>query len=49
LAKQHFDIGLIVNHKNKNGHTRAPDFAIDAAVRGRIILNSVNSPGRVST
>ncbi len=27
LAKQHFDVGLIIDHKNKDGHARTPDFA----------------------
>ena len=48
LAEQHSDIRLIVNQE-KQIHARPPDLANDAATRGRIILNSVNSPGWVST
>ena len=49
LAKQHFDVGLIVNHENKKTYACPPDLAMDAAVRGRTILNSVNLPGSVLT
>src|ERR1700719_2505110 len=35
LAKQHFDIGLIIDHENKQVHARPPDLIRDAAVRGR--------------
>ena len=49
LAKQHFDIGLIVDHENEKAHAWPPGLAMDAAVRGRTILNSVNWPGSVST
>src|SRR5712672_3398662 len=48
LAKQIFDIGFVVNDKNKERHLSAPGL-LGAAIRGRITLNSVNSPGRVST
>ena len=43
------DIGFIINHKNEKVHERSPDLAMVAAPRGKIILNSVNSPGCVST
>ena len=49
LAKQSLYIGLVVDHKNEKAHLRPPDLAMDAAVRGSVILNSVNSPGCVST
>jgi hypothetical protein len=35
------------HHKNENGHARSPDLIRDAPARGRMILNSVNSPGCV--
>jgi transposase len=37
------------DHKDKKVHERSPDLASIAAPRGRTILNSVNSPGCVST
>src|SRR6516162_5711806 len=49
LAEQHLDITLIVNHENEQFHARPPDWVSNAATRGRRILNSVNSPGCVST
>jgi hypothetical protein len=49
LAKQNLDIWFIVNHENEQVHGRCPDLANDVAMRGRTILNSVNSPGWVST
>ena len=53
LAKQHLDIGLIVDHENEWTHAPPPDLVVAlataAAVRGRMILNSVNFPGAVST
>src|SRR5262245_55176429 len=49
LVEQHFDIRLIVNHENEQVHARPPDWTSDAATRSRTILNSVNSPGCVST
>src|SRR5258705_1839147 len=48
LAKQRLDIGFVVNNKNKQAHLPAPALPV-AAVRGRMTLNSVNSPGWVST
>jgi hypothetical protein len=48
LTKQHLDIGFVVNDQNKETHLSAPVLPV-AAARGRIILNSVNSPGSVST
>jgi hypothetical protein len=44
LAKQHLDIGLVVNNENKEAHEFAPDL-LGAALRGSVTLNSVNSPG----
>ena len=38
LAKQHLDIGLIINHENEEFHGRSPDLAMVAAPRGRTIL-----------
>src|SRR5450755_799155 len=49
LAEQHLDIRLIVDHENEKLHARSPYLAMVAAQRGRTILNSVNSPGCVST
>src|SRR4029450_5935228 len=48
LAKQRLNIGFVVNNKNKQAHLSAPALPV-AAMRGRMTLNSVNSPGRVST
>ena len=48
LAKQRLNIGFVVNDKNKQTHLSAPALLV-AAMRGRITLNSVNSPGCVST
>src|SRR5712671_3175876 len=42
------NIGFVVNNKNKQAHLSAPALLV-AAMRGRMTLNSVNSPGRVST
>jgi hypothetical protein len=47
LAEQNLHIGLIINHENKEIHARSPDLIRDAPMRGRTILSSVNSPGRV--
>jgi hypothetical protein len=44
LAKQHLDIGLIVNNENKEAHEFVPALLV-AALRGSITLNSVNSSG----
>src|ERR1700677_5398801 len=49
LAEQNLDIRLIINHENEHVHCRSPDVTMVATLRGRIILNSVNSPGCVST
>ena len=49
LAKQHFNIGLVIDHENEKTHARPPVFSSAAALRGRTILNSVNLPGSVST
>src|SRR5450759_5044557 len=49
LSKQQLNIRLIVDHKDEKVHVRSPDLAMVAAPRGRTILNSVNSPGCVST
>ena len=49
LAKQQLNVRFIINDKNKEAHACALVLAIDAAVRGRMIRNSVNSPGFVST
>src|SRR5665811_636856 len=49
LSEQQFNIRLIVDHKDEKVHVRSPDLAIVAAPRVRTILNSVNSPGCVST
>ena len=49
LPEQNLHVRLVINHENKQVHYRSPDLATVAARRGRTILNSVNSPGRVST
>src|ERR1700677_1196920 len=49
LAEQNLDIRLIINHENEHVHHRSPDLTGDTPPRGRTILNSVHSPGRVST
>jgi hypothetical protein len=49
LGEQQLYIWLVVDHKDNNVHERSPDLASIAAPRGRTILNSVNSPGCVST
>ena len=49
LAEQNLHIGLIINHENERVHMRSPDLIRDVPARGRTILNSVNSPGCVST
>jgi hypothetical protein len=49
LAKQQLNVRLIINHENERVHMRSPDLIRDAPARGRTILNSVNSPGCVST
>jgi hypothetical protein len=43
LTKQRFNIGFVVNDKNKQAHLSAPSLPV-AAMRGRMILNSVNAP-----
>src|SRR5436190_24370900 len=48
LAKQRLNIGFVVHDKNKQAHLSAPALLV-AAMRGRMTLNSVNSPGWVST
>ena len=45
LPEQQLNVWLIIHHQNKQFHVRAPD----AAERGRMIRNSVNPPGCVST
>ena len=49
LTKQHLNVRLVIYHKNKEVHARSPGLAMVAALRGRMILISVNSPGCVST
>jgi len=49
LAKQLFNIWLVIDNANEKIHACPPDLARDAAMRGRTILNSVNAPGWVST
>ena len=49
LTEQQFNIRLVVHHENEQVHRRSPGSATDAAERGNTILNSVNSPGCVST
>ena len=49
LAEQNLNVGLVVDHENDRVHVRSPDLIRDVPARGRTILNSVNSPGWVST
>src|SRR5580692_3423986 len=53
LTEQVCDVGLIVNHQNQDTHVGPRffswDFSWTLLVLGRTILNSVNSPGLVST
>jgi hypothetical protein len=49
LLAENLHIGLIINHENERVHMRSPDLKRDAPARARTILNSVNSPGCVST
>jgi hypothetical protein len=44
LAKPHLDIRLVVNNENKEAHKFAAAL-LSVALRGRMILNSANSPG----
>src|SRR6266403_975659 len=48
LSKQHLNIGFVVNNENEQAHLSAPALLV-GAMRGRMTLNSLNSPGRVST
>src|SRR5947209_1092369 len=48
LAEQHLDIGFVVDDENQKTHLVAP-VLLTAAARGSTTLNSVNSPGSVST
>src|SRR5262249_49332748 len=49
LSEQQLNIGLVIYHQYKKFHKPPPDFPSDAADRGKTILNSVYSPGFVST
>src|SRR5215204_4488620 len=49
LPKQQLDVGLVVDDEDQHAHGLASSFAGEAAERGRTILNSVYSPGLVST
>ena len=49
VSQQFTEDVFVVDHKDKKVHERSPDLASIAAPRGRTILNSVNSPGCVST
>ena len=50
LPKLVSEARLIVNHENEQAHAPpAPDLLASVIARGRTILNSVNSPGTVST
>ena len=48
LPKQHFNIRLVVDNEDQAAHDFAPALP-RTALRGRMTLNSVNSPGTVST
>src|SRR6202043_601056 len=49
LAKQRLDIRLVVDDQDVNAQIEPPELAWATAVRGSVIINSVNAPGSVST
>src|SRR6266481_3674334 len=49
LTEQGFDIGLVIDDEDVNAQFETPVCACAAAVRGSVIMNSVNTPGIVST
>src|SRR3954471_7347474 len=49
LPKQQLDVGLVVDDEDQHAHGLTSSFAPEVAERGRKILNSVYSPGLVST
>src|SRR6266478_5610934 len=49
LTKQGFYVGLIVDHEYVNAQFLPPACACAAPVRGSVIMNSVKTPGLVST
>src|SRR5215204_3150644 len=49
LPKQQLDVGLVVDDEDQHAHGLTSSFAGEAAERRRTILNSVYSPGLVST
>ena len=49
LAEQGFDVGLVIDDEDVNAQFVPPASACAAAVRGSVMMNSVNAPGSVST
>jgi len=43
LAKQHLNIGLVINHENEHTHACPLDFPSDPAVQRKTSLNSMIS------
>src|SRR5271156_5971427 len=48
LAEQCLNVGFVIDHEDTRAHIFPPE-PIDAALRGRMIRNSVKAPGSVST
>src|SRR5262249_35916749 len=49
LSKQCLHVGLVIHHQDQEVHLLAPCSPSDAARRGKTTLNSVYSPGSVTT
>src|SRR5579864_8701818 len=49
LAKQRFNIRLVIDDENVNTQIQPPAFPCAASSRGSVMMNSVNTPGSVST
>src|SRR5579863_3877107 len=49
LAKQRFNIRLVIDDENVNTQIQPPAFPRAASSRGSVMMNSVNTPGSVST
>src|SRR5439155_8761036 len=49
LTKQGFDIGLVIHDEYVHAQFGPPVNAFAAALRGSVMMNSVNTPGSVST
>jgi hypothetical protein len=49
LAKQGLNVGLVIDDEDVNAQFVPPASACAAAVRGSVMMNSVNAPGSVLT